>query len=161
MTTNTTTTTPAGLSDADKVAIASLTQRVIAAWAYHDAGSFADVFTEDGTMVLAGVYRKGRAQIRDYMAAAFEGAYRGTQVTGKPLDMRPLGRDAAILLSLGGVLEAGESEVSQTSAVRAAWVVVRQDGQWRLAAYQNTPREDLAAAASGQPAAEPAGRREG
>jgi uncharacterized protein (TIGR02246 family) len=135
-----TTVTQPGLSDTDKVAIASLTQRVIAAWAYHDADSFADVFTEDGTMILAGVYKKGRAEIRDYMAAAFEGRYKGTQVTGKPIDMRPLGADAAILLSQGGVLEPGESEVSETAAIRAAWVVVRQEGQWRLAAYQNTPR---------------------
>jgi uncharacterized protein (TIGR02246 family) len=147
--TTTTTTNTAGLSDADKVAIASLTQRVIAAWAYHDADSFAGVFTEDGTMILAGVYQKGRDQIRDYMAAAFEGTYKGTQVTGKPLDMRPLGSDAAILLSQGGVLEAGESEVTETSAVRAAWVVVKQDGQWRLAAYQNTPRDDLTALGTG------------
>jgi uncharacterized protein (TIGR02246 family) len=137
-----TTTNPAGLSDADKVAIASLTQRVIAAWAYHDADAFADVFTEDGTMILAGVYHKGRAAIRDYMADAFEGIYKGTQVTGKPLDMRPLGGDAAILLSQGGVLEPGESEVSQSAAIRAAWVVVKQAGGWRLAAYQNTPKNN-------------------
>jgi uncharacterized protein (TIGR02246 family) len=137
-----------GLSQADSAAIASLTQRVIAAWAYHDADSFAGVFTEDGTMVLAGVYKKGRDAIREHMAAAFAGQYKGTQVTGKPLDMRPLGRDAAILLSLGGVLEPGESEVSDVGAVRAAWVVVKQEGQWRLAAYQNTPRESLAALVS-------------
>jgi uncharacterized protein (TIGR02246 family) len=140
MTTTTAAAQVAGLSDADKVAIASLTQRVIAAWAYHDADAFADVFTEDGTMVLVGVYKKGRADIRDYMAAAFEGVYKGTQVTGKPVDMRPLGESAAILLSQGGVLQPGESEVSEAEAVRAAWVVVKQDGKWQLAAYQNTPR---------------------
>jgi uncharacterized protein (TIGR02246 family) len=140
MTTTTTTTDPVGFSDADKAAIASLTQRVVAAWAYQDASSFADVFTEDGTMILEGVYRKGRTEIRDYMAAAFEGAYKGTQVTGKPIDMRPLGNGAAILLSQGGVLEPGDSEVSEEAAIRAAWVVVRHDGQWRLAAYQNTPK---------------------
>jgi uncharacterized protein (TIGR02246 family) len=142
--------TAAELSDADKAAIASLTQRVIAAWAYHDASAFADVFTEDGTMVLAGVYRKGRPQIREYMDNAFKTSYKGTQVTGKPVDMRPLGGDAAILLSMGGVLAAGESEVSETSAVRASWVVVRQDGNWWLAAYQNTPREDLVAKTADQ-----------
>lgn len=136
------TTNPAGLSDADKMAIASLTQRVVAAWAAYDADAFADVFTEDGTMVLAGVYLKGYAAIRDYMADAFEGVYKGTQVTGQPLDMRPLGDDAAILLSQGGVLEPGESEVSESAAIHAAWVAVRQDGRWLLAAYQNTPKNN-------------------
>jgi uncharacterized protein (TIGR02246 family) len=136
----TTTTKLTGLSDADRVAIASLTRRVVAAWAHHDADSFADVFTEDGSMILAGVYLKGRAEIRDYMAAAFAGAYKGTRVTGQPIDMRPLGDGAAILLSQGGVLARGDSEVSEAAAVRAAWVAVRDDGQWRLAAYQNTPK---------------------
>jgi uncharacterized protein (TIGR02246 family) len=136
-----TTTIPAVLTDADKVAIASLTQRVVAAWAYHDAEAFAEVFTADGTMVLPGVYLKGHDQIRTYMADAFKGVYKGTQVTGKPIDVRPLGAEAAILLSLGGVLEAGESEVTEGSAIRAAWVAVRHEGGWKLAAYQNTPRE--------------------
>jgi uncharacterized protein (TIGR02246 family) len=143
MTTTTSSQAPAQLRDADKAAIAALTQRVIAAWAYQDATAFADVFTADGTMTLAGVYRKGRDQIRDYMSDAFDGEYRGTQVTGKPIDMRPLGPDAAILLSQGGVLQPGESSVSDKSAIRAAWVVVRQEGQWRLAAYQNTPLEPI------------------
>ena len=139
---STTTEVAAQLSDGDKVAIASLTQRVVAAWAYQDADAFAEVFTDDGTMILAGLYKKGRAEIRDHMATAFASVYKGTQVTGKPIDMRPLGSDAAILLSQGGVLQPGESEVSPAEAIRAAWVVVKRDGQWQLAAYQNTPKNN-------------------
>lgn len=127
------------LTDGDKVAIASLTQKVIAAWAYHDAETFAGVFTDEGTMTLPGVHLKGRQSIHDYLVAAFDGVYKGTQVTGKPIDMRPLGPDAAILLSQGGVLDPGESEVAHHSAIRAAWVVARVEGQWKLAAYINTP----------------------
>jgi uncharacterized protein (TIGR02246 family) len=126
-------------SNADKAGIASLTQKVIAAWAYHDADGFAELFIENGTMILAGVYKNGREEIREYLKDAYEGRYKGTQVTGKPLSIRSLGPDAAILLSQGGVLEKGESEVSPSAAIRASWVVVKQDGQWRLAAYQNTP----------------------
>jgi uncharacterized protein (TIGR02246 family) len=126
-------------SDADKAGIAALVQKVIAAWAYHDAGGFADLFIEDGTMILAGVYKSGRAEIREFLHEAYQGSYKGTQVTGQPLSIRKLDADAAILLSQGGVLKAGESEVSPAGAIRASWVVVRRDGEWRLAAYQNTP----------------------
>jgi uncharacterized protein (TIGR02246 family) len=126
-------------SQADQVGIASLTQKVIAAWAYHDADGFADLFIENGTMILAGVYRSGREEIREFLKEAYEGRYKGTQVTGKPLGIRVLGPDSAILVSQGGVLEAGESEVSADAAIRASWVVVKQDDQWLLAAYQNTP----------------------
>ena len=132
-------TTPATLPAADQAAVAALTQRVIAAWAYQDADGFADVFTEDGSMILPGLYRKGREEIREYLKDAFENQYKDTQVTGKPLDIRALGADVALLLTQGGVLAPGESAVSDEQAIRASWLVVKRDGDWMLAAYQNSP----------------------
>jgi uncharacterized protein (TIGR02246 family) len=136
-------------SNSDAAAIAALTQRMVAGWAYGEAETIADLFVEDGTMILAGVYCANRDEVRDYMAKAFEGRYKGTQVTGKPIGIRPLGPDVAILLSQGGVLEEGETEVSESGAIRASWLVVRRDGQWRLAAYQNSPRYDANATGAG------------
>lgn len=128
---------------ADLASIASLTQRMIAAWALGDAEAIAGLFVEDGTMILAGTYRDGRAAIQDYFAEAFRGEYQGTQVTGKPLASRFFGPDAGVLLTVGGVLEPGETEVTSKQAIRASWTVVRRDGEWRLAAYQNTPRDRI------------------
>lgn len=128
-------------SEADKTAVSSLLQRVIKAWGEHDASAFAKVFTPDGTMVLPGVYQKGREAIEAFMGAAFAGPYKGTRVTGAPLDLRPLGRDAAVVVTQGGVLAPGEEEVSDARAIRATWVAVRHQGEWTLAAYQNSPRE--------------------
>jgi uncharacterized protein (TIGR02246 family) len=125
-------------SPADMAAIAALTQKVIAAWAYNDAETFAGVFVEDGTMILPGLYLKGRDAIRAYLVEAFAGPYKGTQVTGRPLDLRVLGADFGILLTQGGVLPAGHTEVPDEQAIRASWVVVKRDGEWRLAAYQNS-----------------------
>lgn len=140
-------------SSSDQAAIAALTQRMVTGWAYGEAETIADLFVEDGTMILAGVFCAGKDEIRDYFATAFQGVYRDTQVTGKPISIRALGPDTAILLSLGGVLGAGETEVTQENAIRASWLVVRRDGQWRLAAYQNTPRYDAAVdAAAGRAA---------
>ena len=127
----------------DAAAIAALTQKMVAGWAYGDADTIAGLFVEDGTLILAGTFCAGREEIRAYFAKAFEGKYKGTQVTGKPISIRALGPDAAILLSNGGVLESGETEVSEAGAIRASWLVVKQEGQWRLAAYQNTPRHDV------------------
>ena len=137
------TTTVAQPTKADMAAIASLTQRMIAAWAVGDAESIASLFVEDGTMILAGTYCDSRAAIQAYFAEAFRGEHRGTQVTGKPLTSRFFGPDAGVLLTLGGVLEPGETEVSSKQAIRASWTVVRRDGEWLLAAYQNTPRDSV------------------
>ncbi|WP_271220633.1 SgcJ/EcaC family oxidoreductase [Streptosporangium carneum] len=135
-----TTTTP---SDADKAAVAALPQRVVAAWAQHDPESFAGVFTEDGSMILPGLYRKGREEIRSFMEAAFQGPFKGTKVTGQPIDIRFFSDEAGVLITQGGVLAPGETEVSDERAIRASWVVVKRDGQWQLAAYQNSPALEL------------------
>ncbi|WP_248964378.1 SgcJ/EcaC family oxidoreductase [Sphaerisporangium perillae] len=128
------------VSDADKAAVVAVPGRIVAAWARHDAKAFAEVFTPDGTMILPGSYRKGTADIEAFMAGAFEGPYKGTQVTGQPLDLRFLGADAALVITQGGVLAAGETEVPAERAIRATWVVARHEGEWKLAAYQNSPR---------------------
>lgn len=129
----------AGPSAADQAAVAALTQKVIAAWAYGDGDAFADVFVEEGTMILPGLFKKGREEIRAYLKEAYAGPYKNTQVTGRPLDLRFLAPDVGILITQGGVLAAGENEVSDEQAIRATWTVVKRDGEWRLAAYQNSP----------------------
>ncbi|GAA4092642.1 MULTISPECIES: SgcJ/EcaC family oxidoreductase [Actinomadura] len=125
-------------TSADQAAIAAVPQRVVQAWAAHDADAFARVFVEDGTMILPGVFRKGHDDIRAFMTDAFQGRFKGTQVTGKPIDMRRYG-NTAVVVTQGGVLAPGETEPSKERAIRATWVVVKDQGEWRLAAYQNSP----------------------
>jgi uncharacterized protein (TIGR02246 family) len=140
-----TTTSPAPsapkMPDALIAEIAAVPGRLVSAWAANDAEAFSQLFTQDGTLILPGVYQKGRGEIRKFMEAAYAGPYKGTSVTGTPLDIKPLGTDAFALLTVGGVLEPGEKEVSTKQAIRAAWILVKDDGTWRLAVYQNCPRD--------------------
>jgi len=131
-----------GPSPADQAAVWAVSQRVVAAWADNDADAFAAVFAEDGTMILPGLYRTGRDQIRAYMATAFAGPYRGTRVTGQPINIRFLGQEAVLIITAGGVLAPGETTLSPARAIRASWLIAKQDGQWCLAAYQNSPTGD-------------------
>jgi uncharacterized protein (TIGR02246 family) len=131
------------IPDALMAEIAAVPGRLVSAWAAHDAEAFSQLFTQDGALILPGVYKKGRDEIRQFMAAAYAGPYKGTSVTGAPLDIKPLGTDAVALLTVGGVLEPGETEVSTKQAIRAAWILVKDDGTWRLAVYQNCPRDPV------------------
>ncbi len=128
-----------GPSAADQAAVAALPQRIVDAWASHDAEAFAEVFTEDATMILPGHYRKGREEISAFMAQAFQGPYKGSQVTGTPISITFFNTRAGVLVTQGGVLAAGETEVADERAIRASWVFVKKGRKWLLAAYQNSP----------------------
>lgn len=142
MTSSTTATTnPPRDAAADQAAIAAAPARLVQAWAAQDADAFAELFLEDGTMILPGVYRRGRGDIRAFMTGAFQTVYKGTRVTGTPIEVKPLGPDAVALLTEGGVLRPGETELSATAAIRASWILVRRGDQWLLSVYQNCPRD--------------------
>lgn len=138
MTTNSSVTTTAP-SDADREAVASVPERIVAAWAKQDAKAFANVFTDEGTMILPGIFQKGRADIEAFMAAGFAGPYRGSQVTGEPIDLRFHGPEDAVVVTKGGVLAKGQTELTPAQTVHATWVVVKKGGTWQLAAYHNSP----------------------
>jgi uncharacterized protein (TIGR02246 family) len=122
-----------------QAALAAVPQRITEAWAANDASAFAKVFTEDATMVLPGdVFKKGRADIEAFMAAGYAGPYKGTNVTGVPVDAKLLNDDAAALVTLGGVLQPGETEISRSATIRATWILAKQDGEWLISAYHNS-----------------------
>lgn len=124
----------------DTTAVREVPQRIVAAWANNDGDAFASVFTEDATMILpGGIFVAGRDGIRTFMGAAYSGPYKGTRVFGEPVSAKFLGPEAAVLVTKGGVLTGQESEVAPERAVRATWVLAKQDGQWLITAYQNTP----------------------
>ncbi|HEV7979593.1 SgcJ/EcaC family oxidoreductase [Amycolatopsis sp.] len=124
----------------DEAAVRAVPQRIVAAWAENDAEAFAKVFTADGSMILPGdVFVTGREHIREFMAAGYAGPYRGTRVFGEPVAIKILGPTTVLLITKGGVLAPGETEVAPERAVRASWLLAKQDGEWLLTAYQNTP----------------------
>ncbi|OLT19110.1 DUF4440 domain-containing protein [Actinomadura sp. CNU-125] len=132
--------TGSGTSAEDQVAVARLPQRLVQVWAKHDAEGFGGLFTDDGTLLLPGVYQAGREAIAAFMKEAFTGVFKGTRVTGQPLNIRFLGPDVCLLITEGGVIAAGREDLADEDAIRASWLAVKHDGEWRLASYQNCPR---------------------
>lgn len=115
--------------------------RLVEAWSRNDAGDVAEAFTEDGILILPGdVFKQGRDEIKAFMEAAYAGPFKGTGVTGVPVDVRFASENVAVLRTHGGILAPGETTIIEELAVRSTWVVVKRDGTWQLAAYQNSPR---------------------
>lgn len=119
---------------------AALPARIVAAWAKNDGDAFAEAFTEDATLILPGdVFLTGREEIRSFMTKGYAGPYKGTRVYGEPLSARSVGGDVVVVVTRGGVLAPGEEQVAAERAIRATWVIAKQDGEWLITAYQNTP----------------------
>ena len=98
-------------SEREKAAL-SVPLRLVAAWGRNDAAGMAQVCTDDSTRILPGdVYKCGRDEIHAFMAAAFAGPFKGTGVTGRPVDVRFVGDDVALLRTHGGILAPGETEI--------------------------------------------------
>jgi uncharacterized protein (TIGR02246 family) len=60
-------------------------------------------------------------------------------VTGWPLSVTPLGDDVVMVLTQGGIMLAGETEVAPSREIRAIWIIVRRDGEWKLLSHQSSP----------------------
>ena len=134
---------PHAFDDAEKAAACSVTDRIDAAWNANDGDGFADVFTSDGSLALSGDrYYKGREDIRTHVKEQFAGPHKGTRLVQNIVDFMFIGPQAAVVTTEGGVLAPGENDVHPDRALRATWVVTKQDDTWYIAAYQNGRRAD-------------------
>jgi uncharacterized protein (TIGR02246 family) len=120
-------------------AVLSAPLRVRGAWEAGDASALADVFTEDGSLLLGDEQLSGREQIREYMTTVFAGAYRGAKLIEEPREIKFLTEDVALAISEGGVLLEGEAEIPPARRVRTTWVVVRRGADWALLSQQSSP----------------------
>src|SRR5580692_10661667 len=130
-------TTTAG-SDTDRQAIRDVLASLYKAWAAGDAEAFVAGYTEDATVVQPGVYKKDREEIRATMAAAFAGPLSGSRATDRPVAIRFLSGDTAVVISEGGIIFPGQDAVASERLVRATWVLVRRGDAWHVAAYHNS-----------------------
>ena len=124
---------------ADEAAIRAVLEDSYRAWAAGDADGMVAAYTDDASAIMPGALRDGREVIRDSMAVAFAGPLEGTSTFNRQLSVRFVGADAAIVLSESGILFPGQSEVPLEGRVNCTWVLERQDGAWRIAAYHNSP----------------------
>jgi uncharacterized protein (TIGR02246 family) len=114
--------------------------RIQAAWAANDANAFADVFAENGSLLMRDTQLKGRDEIRTFMASGFSGPFSGARVKGWPIAVRFLTDDVAMFVTEGGIMLRGHTDIAAENFIRATWVVGRQpDGQLKLFSHQSSP----------------------
>jgi uncharacterized protein (TIGR02246 family) len=129
-----------GFTSPDEKAVLTVPQRIQDAWLKNDPDVFADVFTENGSLLLQDNQLVSREEIRGFMRASFLGPLRGAHVYGWPLEVKFLAPDVAIVVTEGGIIKAGESEIAPENQIRAVWIVVRNaEGKLNLFSHQSSP----------------------
>lgn len=113
--------------------------RARAAWESGDADAFANMFIDNGSMLVGDTQLTSRDEIRGYVADALGGSYKGSRWTERPREIRLLDAGTAVCVTDGGLVPAGSDTLDPLDASRATWIVVKRDGDWRIASYQSSP----------------------
>lgn len=123
----------------DEAAIRVLFEQMQEAWARGDAAGFVAPFTEDADyVVFDGTHLRGREEIADAHIPLWNSFLKGSTLVGVSSSLRFLTADVALIHSKGAVLKRHEKKPSRRSLSVQTMVAVRQDGAWRIAAFQNT-----------------------
>lgn len=123
----------------DEASVRDVLAKLYTAWADGDADAFAALYRDDATVVLPGVFNRGRDQIRNHMSAGFQGPLKGSRGIDEPQDIRIIDGHTAIVTSMAGILMASETELPTERERYATWILTQHDGSWQIAAYTNTP----------------------
>jgi uncharacterized protein (TIGR02246 family) len=124
---------------ADEAAVRGLYQQLMDGWNRGSGAAFAAAFTEDGDLVaFDGTHFKGRREIAPFQQQLFDKWLKGSRLVGRVTKVRFLSPDVAVMHAVGGTIMRGQREPAPARDSIQTLVATRQDGEWRLAAFQNT-----------------------
>lgn len=123
----------------DEKAIAALLEQLMDGWNRGSGEAFAAPFAEDADFVaFDGTYTQGRAEIAASHQMLFDRFMGGTRLIGKVRSVRFLTPEIALMHAVGGTVMPGQSDLEPERNSIQTMVVTKQEGQWRIAAFQNS-----------------------
>jgi uncharacterized protein (TIGR02246 family) len=140
----------AGDMKGDEAAVRALYGTVMDGWNHGNGAAFAAPFEDDADFVgFDGSHFKGRREIIDSHQPLFDGWLKGTRLVGEVRNVRFLAADVALMHATGGTIMKGKTERSPERESIQTLVARKHDGEWRLAAFQNTRIRPIGRNASG------------
>jgi uncharacterized protein (TIGR02246 family) len=111
----------------------------MAGWNAGSAAAFAAPFAEECDFIpFDGVRLRGRDELVRAHEPLFETHLRGTRLVGEVTGVRFLSPDVALLHARGGTIPRDRTQPAAERDSVQTLVAARQDGTWRLVAFQNT-----------------------
>src|SRR4051794_37830113 len=135
---------------AERRAILELGRALQDTWNRGDAAGYASLFTDDADFVAwTGQYGQGRRAIEAGHRPLFDGPLAGSRMvllgddteSARPESLRFIRPDVAIMVTSGAVTLADQSATGPDHQSVQTFVLTKNDGRWRVAAFHNTRRQ--------------------
>ncbi|MCJ8010417.1 SgcJ/EcaC family oxidoreductase [Paenibacillus sp. KQZ6P-2] len=127
--------------------ISALFAKLSEAWNKGDGELYGSCFTEDAEYVtFMGQHLKGRKQIADVHQMLFAGPLKGTVlVSSATTDLQPrfITPDVAVVIAIGEARLAVPAQDSNDRGSINTNVIVKQNGEWKLTAFQNSRIQEM------------------
>jgi uncharacterized protein (TIGR02246 family) len=128
----------------DETTIRQILEEEVAAWNKGDADAYSRHFATDGTFTnLVGMFFTGRDAFRERHDQIFKGAYRGSTKQEDIVSLKFVRPDVAIVETLQTVtgfqklLPGTSADAKGRLRTRLLQVLVKNGGEWKIAAYHN------------------------
>jgi uncharacterized protein (TIGR02246 family) len=128
------------ISRVDETAIADLLGRMRAAWEHGDGQAYADLFLADARYVSApGERVAGADAIGATHQRVFDTFFHNTHLGDRyPSELQPIAPGVVLVHAAGAVLFAGEDESKIPANGLMTMLLVKRDGDWKIASFSNT-----------------------
>lgn len=139
----------------DTAAVTTVLDRLTAAWNAGDGAAYGAEFTADATYITyVGTLYVGGTEIGAAHQALFDSFLKGTRLASEIVGVRFTGPDTALVVTRGDVHKGRPGKLHKIQT----YTLVRQAGDWKVAAFQNTKHKALMEAISFKvrPATKPA-----
>jgi uncharacterized protein (TIGR02246 family) len=132
---------PQTSNPSDETAVSTLYRQLLDCWNKRDAAGYAALYDEESYVVgFDGSQMYGPADIEstlgqifaDHMTAAYVGKVKG---------VRFLSPEVAILRAVVGMIPPGQEDLNPAANAIQTLTATKQEGQWRIALFQNTPAQ--------------------
>lgn len=121
--------------------VQNLYTKLIDAWNRRDAKGMSDQFEKQGVQIgFDGSKLIGKEEILAHLTHIFENHPTAPFIT-KVKEIRSLGKDAAILYAIAGMIPPGKSDIEPAVNAHQTLVAVKKNNCWQVELFQNTPAQ--------------------
>lgn len=125
----------------NKAEIEKLHADLLTAWNQQDATKMASLFTDDGISIgFDGSQYNGKTEIEAEISKIFN-HHQTADYVWKVREVRFLHAEVAVLRAVVGMIPPGQNDISPAANAIQTVTAVKQNGDWRIALFQNTPAQ--------------------